>query len=486
MDVQTAAPRLAAETVADVVILGAGPAGLGAALGLARRGVNVTVLERADRVGGNAGSFELCGLHVDYGSHRFHPAADPEVLALVRSLLGDDLLERPRHGRIRLMGRWIHFPLRPLDLTRRAHPKFVSGVLLDLVRKPLVGRPGRDGQDTFASVLEQGLGSTICREFYFPFARKIWGIDPDEISPIQAYKRVSAGSIGKLLKRLLPGGAGTGARHRKGIFYYPRYGYGQICERLQEAAKGAGACIRLQACVNGIDRGAADGCRVTITSVNGDEVLRARQVWSTIPISTLVRLLKPTAPDDVRTAAVQLNLRAMLLVYLVLSTDRFTEFDAHYFPEEGLPFTRVSEPKNYAATREPVGVTALCAEIPCNRDDAIWSKSDADLGELVKSGLARTGLPISVPILQIAVRRLPAAYPIYRRGYEAHFDRVDRWIDSLDNVLSFGRQGLYAHDNTHHALLMAKAAVDCLGGGQVDRDAWHRYRRTFERHVVED
>ena len=66
---------------------------------------------------------------MDYGSHRFHPAADPAVFALVRELLGDDLLDRPRHGRIRLLGRWIHFPLRPLDLAAHAHPRFTGGVL---------------------------------------------------------------------------------------------------------------------------------------------------------------------------------------------------------------------------------------------------------------------------------------------------------------------------------------------------------------------
>ena len=79
------------------------------------------------------------------------------------------------------------------------------------------------------------------------------------------------------------------------------------------------------------------------------------------------------------------------------------------------------------------------------------------------------------------VRRLPAAYPIYRTGYEQHFSRVDDWIDGLDRVLSFGRQGLYAHDNTHHALFMAQAAVECLGDGDFDRDAWERYRRVFGR-----
>ena len=53
-----------------IVVLGAGPAGLGAALELAERGVQVTVLEQREVVGGNAGSFELAGLRVDYGSHR--------------------------------------------------------------------------------------------------------------------------------------------------------------------------------------------------------------------------------------------------------------------------------------------------------------------------------------------------------------------------------------------------------------------------------
>ena len=44
-------------------------------------------------------------------------------------------------------------------------------------------------------MLERGLGPTICREFYFPYARKIWGLEPEQIAAIQAHKRVSAGSI---------------------------------------------------------------------------------------------------------------------------------------------------------------------------------------------------------------------------------------------------------------------------------------------------
>ena len=79
------------------------------------------------------------------------------------------------------------------------------------------------------------------------------------------------------------------------------------------------------------------------------------------------------------------------------------------------------------------------------------------------------------------------AYPIYREGYERHFELQDEWAGNLDRVLTFGRQGLFAHDNTHHALAMAYGAVDCLNAnGNFDNEKWFAYRGEFEKHVVED
>ena len=64
---------------------------------------------------------------------------------------------------------------------------------------------------------------------------------------------------------------------------------------------------------------------------------------------------------------------------------------------------------------------------------------------------------------------------------------LDRWVESVHGLLTFGRQGLFAHDNTHHALAMAHGAVECLGeAGSFDLEKWHAYRRVFESHVVED
>jgi protoporphyrinogen oxidase len=160
----------------DIVILGAGPAGLGAASRLSRlTKARVTVLEQNNWVGGNAGSFELAGIQVDYGSHRLHPSCDPKILHDIRQMLGNDLLDRPRHGRIRLRGRWIHFPLKPMDLVLRLPPKFAVGVLGDMVSKITNTNGVQKNQETFASAMVKGLGRTICQDFYFPYARKIWG-----------------------------------------------------------------------------------------------------------------------------------------------------------------------------------------------------------------------------------------------------------------------------------------------------------------------
>ncbi|MGH7818614.1 MAG: FAD-dependent oxidoreductase, partial [Candidatus Binatia bacterium] len=434
-------------------------------------------------VGGNAGSFEVAGIRVDYGSHRLHPAADPEVLALIRRLLGADLIERPRHGRILLLGRWIHFPLRPLDLALRIPPRFAVGVAADQVRKLVARSPARDGE-SFAGVLERSLGRTMCEQFYFPFARKIWGLEPAEISAIQAHRRVSAGSVGKLVRRLLPGGSGGGAP--RGIFLYPRRGYGEISERLCEAAVACGADVQLRATVSRV-RSEPGGCEVEVDREGRRETLRADHVWSTVPVTALVRLLDPPPPAPILEAASSLGTRAMVLVYLVLAQDRFTEFDAHYFPGRDVPFTRISEPKNYAAVEEPRGRTVLCAEIPCATGDALWSRDDAALGELVREGLGRAGLPVRAAVAEVVVRRIANVYPLYRRGYEVAFDRIDDWLGAIDGLLTFGRQGLFVHDNTHHALYMALAAVRCLrSDGRFDREAWSRYRDVFATHVVED
>jgi hypothetical protein len=97
------------------------------------------------------------------------------------------------------------------------------------------------------------------------------------------------------------------------------------------------------------------------------------------------------------------------------------------------------------------------------------------------------GLPVNVPVRRCETRRLAHAYPVYDLDYEPNFKAIDDWFLGLDGLLVFGRQGLFAHDNTHHAFAMAYGAADCLGpDGQIDHGKWSAYREEFSHHTVED
>jgi protoporphyrinogen oxidase len=472
-----------------VIILGAGPAGLGAAYKLTQNEkATVTVIDQNETVGGLSGSFQISGITVDYGSHRLHPSCDPEILADLKILLGDELMERPRQGRIRLHNRWIHFPLKPIDLTLKLPFSFSISTAIDLVKKNLgIGQKTLD-VDSFATVLEKGLGKTICREFYFPYVRKIWGLPPEEISPAQAYRRVSANSLKKMLRKILAAVPGFKQR-RSGVFFYPQKGFGQICDRLYDDAKMTGAKFHLGAHITSLRM---NGSLIdTVSSYASDEEILTHQpdyIWSTLPMPNLVRLIRPQAPLSVMEAAERIQYRAIILVYLLLEQSQFSEYDAHYFPETDIPFTRISEPKNYSNSQEPRNLTVLCAELPCSTNDPEWTMIDKELGDMVCDSLNRASIPLRASLKKVVTRRLSHAYPIYQKGYEVNFNNIDHWVSKIENLISFGRQGLFAHDNTHHALYMAYAAVDCLNSkGMFDRAKWQGcYRKIFETHVVED
>jgi protoporphyrinogen oxidase len=476
------------DSLTHVVILGAGPAGLGAAYQLtARRIAKVTVLEQSDRVGGNAGSFEFEGLKLDYGSHRLHSSCDPRILGDIKSLIGEDLLLRPRHGRIRIQSTWIHYPLKPADLVFKMQPGFLSGAIRDAVLK-LIKSPPKSvlGEDTFASVLQSQLGTTACEGFYFPYARKIWGLEPDKISGIQAKRRVSANSAGKIIKKLMST-LYKSKTNSKNYFYYPRAGYGQISEAICGAALDHGAEVKFGSKVKEIRLENNKVRSVVYENNAAEKTIDADYVWSTIPISVLVRSLRPMPPDEIMHAASRIRFRSMILIYLILDQDRFSEYDAHYFPESDIAVTRLSEPKNYSDTGKPAGLTALCAELPCDVSDDYWRMSNEDLGRIVLKSLETAKIPVTSKVRSVEVRRIVNAYPIYEIGYEKFFEAMDRYIEGIENLLTFGRQGLFAHDNTHHALYMAYSAADCLDqDGSFDERKWQDYRKIFESHVVED
>ncbi len=475
-----------------IAILGAGPAGLGLALRLLRRPslrANVVVLEKADRVGGLTASFEYHGIHFDYGSHRLHPATSPQILDDVLALLRGDLLDRPRNGRILLQGRFVRFPLQPWDLVRHLPPSFTLGFARDLLLGPVRKRVKRPDV-TFADALLRGLGPTMCRNFYFPYARKVWGLEPEQIDAVQAQRRVAANDTAKLLRKalsLVPGFRRPGT----GRFFYPRRGFGQICTAMAEEVKRRGGTIVLNASVAGLKRAPDGSIEVQAAEAQNPRhvlpTVDADFVFSTIPLTTLVSLLQPEVPQEVRQAAERLRYQGMVFVYLLLRAEHFSPFDAHYLPGQEVIASRLSEPKNYSGATEPEGITGLCAEIPCSVDTLLWQMSDQELTSRVLYELEHAGLKVRFPVLASFSRRVTHAYPVYHVGFQGPLRAVEGYLATVPTVVSLGRQGLFAHDNTHHTLEMAYRAAECLDDDlRWDAQTWQRHREVFARHVVED
>ena len=471
-----------AQRPSDVVVLGAGPAGLSAAWQAARAGLQVTVLEKNPYVGGLAASTEIAGVRVDAGSHRLHPATPAPLLADLQELLGDDLQLRRRNGRLRLGPTWVGFPLSPLELARRLPRQ----VLLALARDAAAGPLRRAQSDTYAGHLRASLGPTAYDLIYGPYARKLWGTSGEHIAADQARTRVTADTPLKVAGRIARGALprrleSSGVQGR--AFWYPRRGFGQIVEALATAATAAGARVITSAEVERLAV-RADGVQIRLRDGRDVQALRA---LSTLPLPLLARIASPGAPLGAIEAASRLRFRAMTLVYLVHQGGRWTGFDAHYFPGPETPVTRISEPANYRnSVDDPTDRSVLCAEIPCAVGDEVWDADDDSLAALVVAALTSSGLP-PVRLGGVVVSRVRAVYPVYSLGYADSLTELQGWADGLPTVTTLGRLGLFAHDNTHHALAMGYAAAEALGpAGSWNAGSWAAARRRFQEHVVED
>ncbi|MGH8826236.1 MAG: protoporphyrinogen/coproporphyrinogen oxidase [Jiangellaceae bacterium] len=462
----------------DLIVLGAGPAGLAAAWRAAQRGLKVALVERADHLGGLAATVEVDGVRADQGSHRLDIRTPPALVDDLRTLLGGDLQLRHRTSRIRVDDQWLSLPLRADEVTRKLPASMVARIAFESATSAF----RRSHTDTYGAAMRARVGSALYEAVYGPLAEKLWGVSGDRISAEQVRGQVGRLDTWMRASRVVAR-AGRKQRTTSGGYYYPRRGFGQLAEALAEAGVSAGVDLMVDA---EVDRVRAYEDEVQVSTQDGD-VITGGLVFSTLPLPVLARIARPAPSLTSIESSARLRYRAMLLVYVVHKGGRWTRFDSHDIPDPRTPVTRISEPMNYRDNPDdPTDRSVLCAEIPCAMTDEVWGLDDESLGDLVDETLGLTGLP-AVSRVHVESRRLGHVYPIYRAGYERDLTDVDAWARMIRRVVTLGRQGLFVLHNVDQALLMAYDAVDAIrDDGRFDRYAWTVARERFARSAAED
>jgi protoporphyrinogen oxidase len=176
-----------------------------------------------------------------------------------------------------------------------------------------------------------------------------------------------------------------------------------------------------------------------------------------------------------------------LFLFLLLPTGQITPFDAHYFPENHYCFTRISEPKIYSGASRPKGITGLCVEIPCAPDDEVVQMTTEALEMRIRKELSLAGFVLPTETKAVFRFLVPDAYPVYHLGYEQTKNGYLNMVSNIKGLISFGRCGLFVHDNIHHTMAMASDAASCIEpGGQWNSSKWEECLKSFQSFVVED
>lgn len=426
----------------DMIILGGGIAGLAVGYELARRGYQVTVLEKNTHAGGLARTLVFDGYRFDIGGHRFH-SNNEDVVNWLRDLMGADLLQVPRLSHIRMGEKYIRYPLQFPGALKTFDPLTAVQVLLSYAWAKI--KPLQEPHHTFEDWVIHRFGRKLYEVYFKPYTEKVWGIPTTELSAMWAAQRISLPSLAATVMRaLIPGRTPPPTIIDR--FYYPREGFGMITDRLQEEIEARGGKVITDAAVTGVDPSSG---MVTYTHDGAAHEVTGATIISTIPLSLLLRMLPAESGAPAVADSYELEYRDLIIVDLALKRDQVSTDSWTYFPDPKLIFGRTHEPKNWSAEMVPSpDVTSLAVEIFTTRGEPVWEMTDDAIIAKVVEQMNAIGWLNSSDFIKGWVLRVPYGYPVYRVGYQVHLQRVLDFLNRWDNLHLVGRTGSFKYMNS--------------------------------------
>jgi protoporphyrinogen/coproporphyrinogen III oxidase len=413
--------------VPHVIVCGAGLTGLTTAWHLRQRGIDVTVLESGDIVGGVVGSTKREGYLVEHGPNSC--MLTPELAAMVDSLGLTPLLRHaaPQAQRRYIVrgGRALAVPMSPFAMMRS--PLFSPGAKLRMLAEPFIARRIASDDESVASFVRRRLGDEPLTWAVDPFVSGVYAGDPELLSVRHAFPRLSAleRDHGSLLR-----GAIAGAKTRRTTPADSRVGSsrtaivsfmdGMATLPLALADDIGAANIFRRTRVVAVDH-EHDGPMVIVERDDVQRVIRADAVVSTVPLHALSQIaLGPAA------AAPLTQLATVVYPPVVSLALGFRRSDVgHALDGFGCLIPSAEQRHTlgvlFSSTlfdgRAPDGYVLLTCFLGGTRQPLLGALSTTELLELVQPELASllgvTGAP---KFVQHTV--WPHAIPQYNRGHD--------------------------------------------------------------------
>ncbi len=452
----------------DIVIVGAGPSGLGCAYELRKHTIfNLTLLDRNDKVGGLARSYDFKGHVFDIGPHRFY-TKNNEVLALWKKILGKDLIEVTRLTRSMYKNKLFLYPVKFSDaLAKLGVVESIEGFLSFLKAK--VSMHATEPK-TFEEWVTKQFGKKLYEIVFKTYTEKVWGISCDKIGAEWAAQRIKHINLLTVLKNGLFASGGMNTKSWVERFLYPKFGAGQLYETMAKKIQKSGGAILLEAKVIKIHH--ENYCITGIEYLKKGKKFRRHvgELFSSMPLTSFIEALDPQSPAAIKTAAKKLYFRDHITVNMIVNKP-------DVFPDNWIyvysPEVKMARVVNYSTfTKNKSETSAIAVEYFVFKNDELWKRSDDELIGLAKKELDTVGLVRKQDMGEAFVIRETESYPTYYLGHRHYFDQLKAYVSRFENLQLIGRGGMYKYDNMDHALYSGMLAARNYVAGKRIYDVW--------------